>query len=467
MKQTPLVVYPAPTGANLNADFSVSVKQGTGSWQNVPIYTVHTQGTYKTDNYQPASMALFDMSGPVSVSITYKSTVKGFKVRPLSYGIHATRSGNTISFTLSQPRKLSVEVNGDIYHNLHLFARSIETDPPSPGDPNVIYYGPGIHDIPAGVKGNHDLKVASGQTVYIAGGAIVRGALDLSNASNVKIRGRGIIDGSIYTPYSRASGPYVAPIWLQNCSSITISGITLIESKSSEFMVYGCSNLTLDDVNIIGCARWTDGIHVHGGSNITINDVFFRTADDCLAFYASGGSKEAIGDTRNIKVTNAVLWSEVGHAYNGANNETDANPYSCDNITLDNIDVLEVRDNSGSVFAIHTGDNSSSRNYLIQNVHIEDYTGSGPLFQITVGKAYNNTQWGRSLSNLVFKNVSYNGSGEGTSTIAGYSADRFVSNVTFDNLVLNGVRATDAASAKTSIGSYAYNISYGNHEAEQ
>src|SRR5262249_37027472 len=137
--------------------------------------------------YESASMACFDFSGTVSVQITSAVPVSSVAVRPLRYGIQPSISGNTISFSLSRPVNLSIEINGDDRHNLHLFSNPIESNRPSPSDPNVIYYGPGVH-------GNGTPIIArSGQTVYIAGGAVVFGNFYIG--SNSTIRGRGIISG--------------------------------------------------------------------------------------------------------------------------------------------------------------------------------------------------------------------------------------------------------------------------------
>ena len=92
--------------------------------------------------YHPshASFVYFDTDGPVDVSVTYNTgTVSSAAVRPTSKGITPAINGNTSTFTISGPTKLSVEVNGDINHNLHLFANPLEVNPPSPSDPNVIY----------------------------------------------------------------------------------------------------------------------------------------------------------------------------------------------------------------------------------------------------------------------------------------------------------------------------------------
>ncbi|MBW5447190.1 hypothetical protein GE107_14120 [Cohnella sp. CFH 77786] len=52
-------------------------------------------------------------------------------------GIAPVRNGRTFTFVLDRPRLLAIEVNGDRFRNLHLFANEIETAPPQPEDPDV------------------------------------------------------------------------------------------------------------------------------------------------------------------------------------------------------------------------------------------------------------------------------------------------------------------------------------------
>ena len=74
-------------------------------------------------------------------------------------------------------------------HNLHLFANPIDENKPRKlKDKNLIYFGPGIHTFPGDT-----LNVPSGKTVYVAGGALVKGCIQVVNAQNVKILGRGIV----------------------------------------------------------------------------------------------------------------------------------------------------------------------------------------------------------------------------------------------------------------------------------
>ena len=63
--------------------------------------------------------------------------------------------------------------------HLDLFANPVEVNPPSPTDPNVIYLGPGLY--------TQDYTVPSGKTLYIAGGAVIKAAVNLDNATNAKV----------------------------------------------------------------------------------------------------------------------------------------------------------------------------------------------------------------------------------------------------------------------------------------
>ena len=161
-----------------------------GEWQPVPAYLVQVDAVIGTTHSpQNSSMAYFDFAGAVEVSVTCnRGGIQTARVRPRSFGITPEVSGNTLAFSLAQPRNLSVEVNGDIFHNLQLFANPIEESRPDPGDPNVIYFGPGLHQLEGGI-----LRAPSGKTVYLAGGAVVRGRILISGVENVRVLGRGLI----------------------------------------------------------------------------------------------------------------------------------------------------------------------------------------------------------------------------------------------------------------------------------
>ena len=149
-----LVVYPAPAGEKPSGDYTLEV-----NGQPVFVYTANTLLG------GPASFAYFDFSGTVNVKATATRKVDKAVVRPSSYGIAPAVDGNAVSFALTQPRNLSLELNGGFERPLLLFANPLEVDPPKPDDPSVLYFGPGVHEIGT-------TKIESNKTVYIAGGAI-------------------------------------------------------------------------------------------------------------------------------------------------------------------------------------------------------------------------------------------------------------------------------------------------------
>ena len=111
-----------------NDDFTVRVRKPGGKWQELYEYNVKVDEVKEAKHHvENASMCSFDFSGEVEVAVTSnRAAAKKVKIRPLSYDIKHEIKGNTVYFRLSQPRNISVEINGDIFHNLQLFANPID-----------------------------------------------------------------------------------------------------------------------------------------------------------------------------------------------------------------------------------------------------------------------------------------------------------------------------------------------------
>src|SRR6185295_798102 len=103
-----LISYPAPTGSLLNDDFTVEVRRPGREWQALSVYQVKVD---KVENArhtpQLASMAYFDFSSAVEVSVRYnKGTIRTTRVQPLSAGVTPQVKSKTIRFSLSRPCNL-------------------------------------------------------------------------------------------------------------------------------------------------------------------------------------------------------------------------------------------------------------------------------------------------------------------------------------------------------------------------
>lgn len=370
-------------------------------------------------NVENASMTTFDFSGVVEIAVTYnRGDVKTARVRPLSYNIPFQIENNTIVFSLSCPGNLSIEVNGDIFHNLHLFANPIEESVPDKNDSDLLYYAPGIHFFE-----NGELRVPSGKTVYLAGGALLMGRVVIDNVHDVKLIGRGIID------YTVKGGIKIA-----NSQNVYVEGIVATQCSTG-----GSDNVTIRNVKCISYYGWGDGMNVFASTNILFDGVFCRTSDDCTTVY--GTRLGFVGGCQNITMQNSTLWADVAHPiFIGLHGNT-KEPEILENLNYVNIDILDHKEkqvNYQGCLAINAGDNNLVRKVRFENIRIENFRqGQIVNLRIFFNEKYC-TSPGRGIEDVLFKNISYTGDNAELSIIEGYNEERQVKNIRFENLSING-----------------------------
>ncbi|MDE7437583.1 MAG: endo-polygalacturonase [Muribaculaceae bacterium] len=436
-----LVTYPAGQGVPTINDFTINVRQNGGAWQPVVSYPVKVDEVIGAKHSTSvASMAYFDFDGPVDVEvIAHRESVKSARIRPLSYDLKPEVCGDTLRFTLDRPRNLSVEVNGDIFHNLHLFANPLDSHRPSAKEiklaqkgknKKLIYFGPGVHRLPGDT-----LRVASGQTVYVDGGARVYGQLIADGVNDVRFYGRGEIH-----PEGRGEG-----IYIKRSKDVDAEGVIV-----TQIPVGKSDGVNIDNVKSISYYGWGDGMNVFASNNVHYNNVFCRNSDDCSTIYAT--RKGFSGGCDNILMENSTLWADVAHpimiGLHGAATEigVDAPADTISNVTYRNIDILDHKEaqiDYQGCMAIVCGDNNIVRDLVFDNIRVEDFR-QGQLFNIRLpfNLKYCKAPGGK-VSDVLFKDITYNGNNAEMSIIAGYDDDRTVDNITFDNLVINGVHICD------------------------
>ena len=430
-----IVQYPAPDNMPHNDDFSVKVRAAGGEWQELFEYTAQVD----MHKVRDASMVYFDFAGSVEVSVTCnREPVQSARVRPLSCGITPDVKGNTLTFKLSQPRDVSVEINGDIFHNLHVFTNPLEINPPDPNDTNVIYLKPGFHTFERGT-----LDVPSGKTLYLAGGAVVNGTVRCRNAENVRIMGRGIL-------YQGQRG-----IEVVNSTNVTIEGLIVLNPQ--HYTVYGgqSKNLTIKNIRAFSDKGWSDGIDLMSCSDVLVDGVFLRNSDDCIALY--GHRWNFYGDATNITVQNSTLWADVAHPINIGTHGNSEKPEMIGNILFTNIDILDHDEPQVAYqgcFAINVSDENLARNIRFENIRVEDFE-QGQLVNLRVmfNRKYAKAP-GRGIADILFKDITYNGSHANISVISGYDDSRAIKNVVFENLNINGRVVTNADAARFYVGDH-------------
>ncbi|MBN2164764.1 MAG: hypothetical protein JW717_00640 [Marinilabiliaceae bacterium] len=426
-----------------NDDFTVKVRVPGGEWQDLYEYNVQVD----LDKVQDASMVYFDFSGKVDVWVKKNNGfVNTIDIRPRSFDIIPEINSNIITFSLEQPANISLEVNGDKLHNMHLFANPIRNDKPDPNDPDVIYFGPGVHrpgDLPGDV-----FHITSGKTVFIDGGAVVKAKLMVDRAHDVKIIGHGII-------FQPERG-----VEIRHSRNITIDGPIFI--NPSHYTIYGgaSTGLNLHNIKSFACKPWTDGIDLMSCSNVVVDGVFLRTSDDCIAIY--GHRWDFYGSARNIQIKNSTLWADVAHPTNiGVHGNAQADGDTIENVLFQNIDILEHDEDTRiaqGCFGISAGDNNLVRNIKYENIRIDDFEEGMLLkFQVFYSEKYGHAA-GRGIHDVVLKDIHYNGYSANPSEIFGYTEDRNVKNIRIEGLKINGQVIENAIEGNIHIGKYAKGI---------
>jgi len=423
--QAKLITYPAPIGSDLRNDFTVRVRQAGGEWKTVDTYSVNVAKVVNCQQTtEKASLGYFDFSGVVEVAVTYNhGSIHIGRIRPLSYGIVPIIKGNAMTFKLDRPQNLSVEVNGDIFHNLHLFANPIDTYQPNLKDSNLIYFAPGIYQLP-----NDTLKVKSGKTVYIAGGAVLKGCIVVSKAHDVKILGRGIVH--------KENG---LGIRIAYSHDVVVDGVI-----TTTCPVGGSDNVTINNVKAISSFGWGDGMNVFASNNVFYDGVFCRNSDDCTTVYAT--RLGFVGGCKHIVMQNSTLWADVAHPiFIGLHGNVD-DPNVIEDLSYKNIDILDENERQidyQGCMAINAGDDNLVRNVRFEDIRIEDIR-CGQLLDLRVSFNHKYCKApGRGIENVLFKNITYNGSHAELSLIAGYDDQRMVKDIRFENFKVNGVAISD------------------------
>ena len=433
-----VTVYSAPEGEVLNEKYRVSVNGIDVPVFNTRICTEDIQGRHRAgiealadSAYDIAGFASFDLKkGPAKVNVTVNDPIASAKILPTSYGIIPVIKGNRLSFEIGKPQHITVEINGDHIRSLHLFVNPEEKNIPDPNDPNVIYFGPGIHEITS-------VQVGDNQTVYIAGGAIVRGILDpansnssfMMNGKNITFRGRGIFDQSAI---SRINGRRTMTV---TADGLKMEGVILSNSSGWTVHLCECNDVHIDNLKVFGHRANADGIDITACIDVLVENCFLRTWDDLIVVKTTRGQTQ---EARNIHVRKCVLYNEIAHALSiGAEITQDI-----EDLLFEECDIIGDHGREWTLRIFHT-DAATVKNVRFENIRIEE---SVQFASLRINSAVWTTDTARGhIEDIVFKNITVNNSGyqlHKEMEFLGYDANHAIKNVLIENVVINGRKLT-------------------------
>ncbi|GAB2698413.1 hypothetical protein GCM10027037_23340 [Mucilaginibacter koreensis] len=408
VQKNTLVTYPLPSGLQASTVYIVKIN-------NTPV-EVEQVGSGGRENLHAAN---FSCAGAQVITITAPEKISTYAIRPASRKIAARIKGNTLTFTLPGPQKLYIEVNH--LPDLAVFANPLEVEVPQKSDAGVTYYGPGVHN-----EGKIELK--TNQTLYIAGGAVVNADLRGRNISNVKVLGRGILNGNVR---------------IANSSDIFIDGVFIRNTKSWSNTLIDCHNTTYRNVKVFSYQTvWgIDGIDPVSCKNFTIDDCFIRTRDDCISIKSMerfGNDTVKNINTDSITVTNCVLmgWS---HA-DGVTMGFELQGGLAQHVLVKNCDILasggQGRTGGHAGFSIVCDGPALVQDIRFEDIRVEDKMEYKNLeLIVTEGRRYGTAGPGN-IKGVYLKNIRWQNPNK-PFVIAGVP-DNWVENVVFDHCYLGG-----------------------------
>jgi polygalacturonase len=339
------------------------------------------------DSPVPAAYCSFDLYAPATVTIKAARDLKWVDIRPLNAAIKFTFKDSTITFTLSRPQQLSIELNGSIRTPLFLFANPPQKNIPSKNDKNVQFFEGGKKHF-AGI-----IRLKDNQSVYIEEGAVVIGVIEAKAARNIKVHGRGILDGTYNNrmndsllkanPDSAAlkamKGTYHRSMDFIDCKNVTVEGVVLHNSTTWQIAPIHCDSVYVNNVKIISDQASDDGIDIVRSKNVLIENSFFRTKDDCIVIKAhlQYPKSEAVD---NVLARNNIYWNalwgnaiEIGFELNAA---------EIKNLTFKNSDIIHVE--AGAAISIHNAGSGHVKNVVFDDIRIEDARRSFLILRYSV-----------------------------------------------------------------------------------
>ncbi len=397
----------------------------------------------------------FDMSKPVEIKVdVLDAKVEEVKIRPLEFGIDYTVCDNTITIKLDSPKKFTVEVNG-VHETLHVFANEPDDFVP---DENTIYFGPGEHE--AGL-----ICPESGQTVYIAEGAVVYGGIFAYKVDNVTVRGRGILDSSkmlrgaqltsedeVYKKlksinFNQTDIGDFSSFVAYGCNNFKVEGIILKDAPFWAVIIRnGCRDVDIRNIKIIGQWRYnSDGVDLCASQNVVLSDCFIRSFDDGIVVRAVCLENETYG-CENMLIENNIVWCDWGknlEIWNGNKNSI------IKDIVFKNSYLIHSVDKCISIDTWYGAPSIVVENVTYENVYI-DTDADSPVPCIQQSKEHEYPYYGQKGENVksilvCVSRVGKDTGNQGIDTNVETSHFRMAyRNIAFKNIVCNSERLLPA-----------------------
>jgi hypothetical protein len=442
-KKGTVITYPAIPGLETSDIYCVKVN-GFSVWteklrtdfdlESLPDWF---KGEPYVNQQQELHIANFSCDGQIDILLTVNENIDSISIHPGSRGIRSEVNDNVISFTLPGPDKLYIKVNN--LPALCFFANPLENEVFDSTSENIMYFSPGVHRLGM-------IHPAENTIIYIAGGAIVYGGIETDGESNIRMLGRGILDGEF--KYGRMVKP-------QNSSHLEFDGIIIRNGRSWTNTIINCDHVVYRNVKVISFRPGGDGINPLNSRHVTIDNCFFRCTDDCIAIKAPDTNQIA----KDIRVINNTM---VGFAYSdGCTIGFETNGPSISDVFVKNCDIIQARGGSRidghSAFSIICDGPSIIHNIRYEDIRVEADVLKLFELHITDGAKYGINPPGH-IRGVHLKNILW--TSERPIILHGFDKNHKVENVIFENCAIAGKPLNNAREDYFQINEFIENVMF-------
>ena len=460
------------------------------------VFAVSANGSEVfVEDYKDIHYSNFGIEEEVEIKITVPEEIKSYSVSPVRYKIQSTSNGNQITINLKEPRKLVVYVNE--LERLFLFVDKIIEKTPDPDDDTVVSINDYQVDkegkvietskiqkaidetseakqvlyFPAGVYLTGTLNLKTNSQIYLAPGAMILGSPNrkdypqdegfqeadqvndpdnytnkgwkmtysrlilIGEAENVKVWGRGIIDGQ--GAVVRPQGKPANLIRVRNSKSVLVEGIMLRDPAAWNTHILVSDQVTFRDIKMVNDRDVynTDGIDPDGAINVTVDNCFMYCSDDNIAIKTSGNTN-LLQNSKNIVVKNCVFLTKKSAMKLGT--ETRMN---ISDVTFENNEIVE----SDRGMSLYSRDGAIFKNIYYTGNHFEKMFADNrqrildfDVEERNITDVPDYVKKAGQIKNVVISNCIYDYTGKKKGTISGFNKDHKITGIHFIDFKVNG-----------------------------
>lgn len=456
---------------------------------NVSVDDVSYIGLYNDKNFWNGNVQFgyidFTENRKPYVTIASEKKINSFEILPHDADISdIEQTSRYVRFKINKPQQnITIVFNGSYKGDiLHLFCNKVEPKPQLTRFYNnrthydsrlgIYYFGPGYWDLNNISTFGGKLTVSGNRKVWIEGGAVVLGQINLSGSVTgddyAKIYGHGIIMTSAET-----GGNSLNMSWTD---AGKVDGIIVFTHGHSAWQTTftECKNINVSNIKIIGTKyASTDGMDLTRCINCTFDNIFVRSCDDAVAIKGLYDENIPISEcppNTGLTFNRMQLWNDGNNAF-GIGAETRASEFS--NIKLTNSEILFSYDDpyyherldersAMNICALH---GTYFHDITFENIYVnrcERLIGMGFKESFWFGSIQGDQSTDGGIRNVTFKNISCPNTSQSAiaNSIRLYGWEKVgtpsktISDITFDHVSIEGQYVSSISDRHIDISSH-------------